>query len=203
MTLVRGLVLIVAMTTFAGCQMLGVRSSPPVPPLLQPGSGDMSVQLNQRMTLTMDGRNHHMMVVTSFTPEQTRMTGFTLSGQRLLDIVHEAGQVSSWQSEQVDREIPARWLLTQLQLAYWPAAALQEAYRSPWTFKQNGDKRTLHLEDELLVMVSYAADFRAPEAGSELTINHHRMELVMTIETLKVKKLTAPSGQGNTNEAGQ
>ena len=201
--LVRGLMLVILMTLFTGCQMLGVRTSRPVPPLLEPGSGDMSVQLNQRMTLTMEDRRHHMMVVVSFTPEQTRMTGFTLTGQRLLDIVHEDGRVSSWQSKQVDRDIPARWLLTQLQLAYWPEAALQEAYQSPWKFGHNGDNRTLYLEDELLVMVRYAADFHAPEAGSELTINHHRMDLVMTIETLKVKELSAPSGPGNPDEAGQ
>lgn len=203
MTVIRRMLLLVMMTTLAGCQILGVRTSPPTPPLLEPGSGDMAVQLNQRMTLNMDGQQHHMMVVASFTPDQTRMTSFTLTGQRLFDVVQENGQVSSWQSEQVDRDIPARWLLTQLQLAYWPQASLQEAYQAPWSFRQDGNKRTLNLEGELLVMVSYAADFRAPEAGSEVTINHHRMELVMTIETLKVKTLNTPPSQGNTHEAGQ
>lgn len=197
------LTLLLMVVALSGCQMLGVRTSPPVPPLLEPATGGMSVQLNQRMTLRMDDRRHHMVVVTSFTPDQIRMTGFTLTGQRLLDISHEDGRVSSWQSEQVDRDIPARWLLTQLQLAYWPKAALQEAYVAPWAFSQEDDKRTLHLEGELLVMVSYAADFRPLEAGSELTIKHHRMGLVMTIETLKAKELTAQSGPGNTSEAGQ
>ncbi len=201
--LIRGVLLALAMIALAGCQMLGVRPSPSVPPLLEPGSGEMVVQLNQRMTLTMDGRHHHMMVVVSVTPEQTRMTGFTLTGQRVLDIVHEGGKVSAWQSEQVGRDIPARWLLAQLQLAYWPEAALQEAYGSPWVFSQEGAQRALHLEDGLLVMISYGADFHAPEAGTELTINHLRMGLVMTIETLKTKDLAVPSGPGNSRKAGQ
>jgi hypothetical protein len=183
--------------------MLGVRPLPPVPPLLEPGSGDMAVQMNQRMTLTLEDRRHHMMVVVSFTPEQTRMTGFTLTGQRLLDIVHEDGKVSIWQSEQVDRDIPARWLMIQLQLAYWPKAALQEAYGLPWVFVQKGTQRALYLEDELLVMVSCAPDFHALKAGSKLIINQPRMGLVMTVETLKVKDLAAPSGSGNRQETGQ
>jgi len=202
MRIVRVWALVALVTTLVGCQMLGVRTSPPVPPLLEPGSSGLAVQLNQRMTLAVDDRKHHMMVVVSFTPEQTRMTGFTLSGQRLLDIVHEGGRVSSWQSEQVDRDIPARWLLSQLQLAFWPEAVLQQAYRSPWAFSQDARQRSLHLEGELLVMVSYAADFRGPEVGAEATINHHRMELVMTIETLKVKDLEVPSEPDNPHEAG-
>jgi hypothetical protein len=91
----------------------------------------------------------------------------------------------------------------QLQLAYWPETALKKAYGPPWLFTEKGAQRTLHLEGDLLLMVSYAADFHAPEAGSELTINHHRMDLVMTIETLKVKELSAPSGPGTPDEAGQ
>lgn len=183
--------------------MLGVRSSPPTPPLLEPGSAGLAVQMNQRLTLTIDGKRHHMISVVSVTPEQTRMTGFTLTGQRLLDIVHEDGKVSAWQSEQVKRDIPARWLLAQLQLAYWPKAALQEAYRSPWLFSQKGPRRALHLEGELEVMISYSADFHAPEAGKELTINHPRMGLVMTIETLKVKDLAAQLEPGNRQEPEQ
>ncbi|MCL1487442.1 MAG: DUF3261 domain-containing protein [Marinobacter sp.] len=201
--MIRGVLLALAIITLAGCNMLGVRPLPPVPPLLEPGSGDMAVQMNQRMTLTLEDRRHHMMVVVSFTPEQTRMTGFTLTGQRLLDIVHEDGKVSIWQSEQVDRDIPARWLMTQLQLAYWPKAALQEAYGLPWVFVQKGTQRALYLEDELLVMVSCAPDFHALKAGSKLIINQPRMGLVMTVETLKVKDLAAPSGSGNRQETGQ
>jgi hypothetical protein len=183
--------------------MLGVRPSPPVPPLLEPGSGGLNVQLNQRMTLSMDGRKHHMVMVVSFSPTQTRMTGFTLTGQRLLDIVQEGGRITSWQSELVDRDIPARWLLSQMQLAYWPEKALQQAYREPWSLRQEARERALYLEDELVVMVSYAADFSGPEAGSQLTIKHHRMALVMAIETLKVKELAARSGPDNMSEAGQ
>ncbi|XKH01063.1 DUF3261 domain-containing protein [Marinobacter nauticus] len=195
--------LVAVLATLAGCQMLGVRPSPPVPPLLEPGSGGLNVQLNQRMTLSMDGRKHHMVMVVSFSPTQTRMTGFTLTGQRLLDIVQEGGRITSWQSELVDRDIPARWLLSQMQLAYWPERALRRAYHGPWSLRQKARERALYLEDELVVMVSYAADFSGPEAGSRLTINHHRMALVMAIETLKVKELAARSGPDNMSEAGQ
>lgn len=200
---IRGVLLALAVIALAGCQMLGVRSSPPAPPLLEPGSADLAVQMNQRLTLTLDGKRHHMISVVSVTPEQTRMTGFTLTGQRLLDIVHEDGKVSAWQSEQVKRDIPARWLLAQLQLAYWPEAALQEAYRSPWLFSQKGPRRALHLEGELEVMISYPVDLHVPEAGGELTINHPRMGLVMTIETLKVKDLAALLEPGNSQEPEQ
>ena len=201
--LIRVVSLVVVMITVAGCQVLGVRSLPTISPLLEPASGDMSVQLNQRMTLTMDERRHHMMMVTRFTDKQTRVTSFTITGQRLLDVVHEDGKVSHWQSEQVDRDIPARWLLTQLQLAYWPEAALRNAYGAPWVFSQDDTHRALHLEDELLVMVSCTAGFRAPEVGSKLTIEHHRLSLVMTIETLKIKNLAAPPEGGNNRKAGQ
>ncbi|SFK09123.1 Protein of unknown function [Marinobacter persicus] len=192
-----------AMAALAGCQTLGVHRGPATPPLLEPGSSGLSVQLNQRMTLQMDGRKHHMMVVASFTPEQTRMTGFTLTGQRLMDIVHEGDDIRRWQSDKVKREIPARWLLSQLQLAYWPAEVLQAAYTGPWVFAQGDRQRSLRLEDELLVMVKYAADFDGPGAGSELTITHHRMALEMTIETLKIKDVTAGSGPDSNHEAGQ
>jgi len=198
-----GWALVVVLATLAGCQMLGVRPSPPVPPLLEPGSGGLNVQLNQRMTLSMDDRKHHMVMVVSFSPTQTRLTGFTLTGQRLLDIVQEGGRITSWQSELVDRDVPARWLLSQMQLAYWPEEALQQAYHGPWSLRQEARERALYLEDELVVMVSYAADFGGPEAGSQLTIKHHRMALVMAIETLKVKELAARSGPDNMSEAGQ
>ncbi|MGO1692864.1 MAG: DUF3261 domain-containing protein [Marinobacter sp.] len=191
MASIRGVLLALAMIALTGCQMLSVRSSPPVPPLLEPASGGMAVQLNQRLTLIVDGLRHHIISVVSITPEQTRMTGFTLTGQRLLDIVHENGKISAWQSEQVARDMPARWLLAQLQLAYWPEAALQEAYGSPWKVSQIGPQRALHLEGELEVVISYSAKFHAPETGAELTINHPRMGLVMAIKTLKMKDLAA------------
>lgn len=174
--------------------MLGVRSSPPVPPLLEPGSGEVVVQLNQRLTLTMGDQRHHMISVVSITPEQTRMTGFTLTGQRLLDIVHEDGRVRAWQSEQVERDIPARWLLAQLQLAYWPETALEEAYGLPWIFSKKGTRRALHLENELVVVVIYSVDFLAVEAGAELTISYPRMGLVMEVETLKMRDLAVSPG---------
>ena len=200
---VRYLLLWLAMASLAGCQTLGLSPSPATPPLLAPGSSGLSVQMNQRMTLAMDGREHHLIVVASFTPRQTRMTGFTLTGQRLLDIVHEGNELRHWQSDKVERDIPARWLLSQLQLAYWPELALQQAYRKPWRFTGGSEYRSLHLEDELMVMVEYGADFDGPEAGSSLAITHHRMGLVMTIETLKIKDVAADAGPDNNHEAGQ
>ncbi|MBB5320265.1 DUF3261 domain-containing protein [Marinobacter oulmenensis] len=196
-------VVLFALSALGGCQLLGVRTGPLAPPLLAPASGGLSVQLNQRMTLDMDGKKHHLVAVSRLAPNEIRMTGFTLTGQRLFDFASDDNGVSRWQAPQVERQIPARWMLTQLQLAYWPEAALKAGYSDPWRLSAAPGERALYLEDELLVMVSYAADFDALRAGSELTIEHHRMGLTMTMETLKAKDLATPDASARDGGAGQ
>jgi hypothetical protein len=106
---------------------------------------------NQEITLT---------TVIDVQGDNLNVVGITATGQRVFSL-HMVGTqltVDSRDAAVGANLLPPQQLLNDLQLAYWPLSALQEAMKgSPWRVKQlDAHTRRLYREDKLLAEVHYA-----------------------------------------------
>lgn len=198
---------LVGVLGLAGCQWLPVRPSWSAPPLLAPQQAGMTLQANQRLTLTRGADHHPLLAVLATSADDIRLSALGPLGQRLLDIRYDGRQLEAVTSPRVETPLSARWILAQMQLAYWPLNALQSAYGPPWRLRVTPNQRILYLDNDRLVTVTYRALGEAPEgdssqsgAGAEqgdeahrpttteqVVIVHHRLDLTVTVTTLKVR----------------
>lgn len=110
------------------------------------------------------------------------------SSQRLL--MHAQGQVAlrlTWDGTTLDQQradwlpaaLSAERVLSDLQLVYWPAAAINAALPAGWRLRELAGKRELTHHDEVLVTV------RFPEPG-RARLQQHRQGYLLDIQSAPV-----------------
>ncbi len=203
-----------------GCGLLS--STPPsLPelPLLAPSELQQHWQVTQTVTLqplptssdpqTSPGRPP-LLAVWSVTDERLDLAGLTLSGQTLLTLTYQArqgqaGQLSEQSTDLLPAGVSGRDILSQIQLAYWPLSALQNALRtSPWQLREipgadNRQQRQLYLPslgqpwDNSQPVLSIAHWPNAGQQPGKVTIIHHLQHWQLDIDTLSIENLAPAS----------
>jgi len=127
---------------------------------LPPSALPQPLSLQQRLTFT-HGKRHDIV---------DAMVESDAEGTRL--VIHAQGQVAlrlDWDGK-VLKQQRAPWLpaaldgervLTDLQLVYWPVAAISAALPAGWTLSEIGDRRELHKDGAVVATVEYPQPLHA------------------------------------------
>ena len=127
---------------------------------LSPSALPQPLSLQQRLTFT-HGKRHDVV---------DAMVESDADGTRL--VIHAQGQVAlrlDWDGK-VLKQQRAPWLpaaldgervLTDLQLVYWPVAAISAALPAGWTLSEIGDRRELHKDGAVVATVEYPQPLHA------------------------------------------
>lgn len=184
-------VLCLCLLVLPGCQTLRMAFGPTAPPLVPPQKDMASLQLSQRVTIrTPDGETRRMLAITTLAPDRMQLNGLSVTGQRLMEIRWDGKSLDTWQTPGLEKALPAKWLLAQIQLAYLPEPVLRQHYRGNWSLQTDTGKRHLLLEGESNITVVC----RAPLSGgrnclvpdTSVLIDHHQSGLFIRVDTLKV-----------------
>lgn len=175
----------------SGCQILTLASGPDSPPLVPPQQDRATLQLSQRLMIRMpDGQTRRMLAVTTLASDRLQLNGLSSTGQRLLEVRWDGDELATWQAPGMEKSVPARWLLAQIQLAYLPATVLHRHYRDNWSLQTDTGKRHLLLEGESHITVTCRAPFSDGNdcllPGTSVLIDHHRSGIFVRVDTLKV-----------------
>lgn len=208
-------IVVLSAVLLVGCQSLTRPPSLPSPTLLSPAAAEMTLQATQQLSVQHGDSSRQLLVVLALNPQQLRLSGLSGLGQRLLDIEHDGKSVQSRYYHDMVLPLSAEWIIAQLQLAYWPLAALQQTWREPWQVTATANQRTLYLEGQPLLTVTYqplsaahsttneqslpdqAARQHLPSPTEQVVIVHQTMNTTLTVTTLQAQIKSQAKGSAS------
>ncbi|MDP5009160.1 MAG: DUF3261 domain-containing protein, partial [Glaciimonas sp.] len=149
---------------------------------LSPASLGTSISLQQHLLVERDdanGRTDQLDVALEIDPQQINMVGLAF-GQRVLTINYDGQRVQSWRHMMLPSQVQAEDVLEDMQLTLWPLAAIRAALPVGWKVEQQGLRRTLSLNDEIVMVINY--DNEVPWVG-KVNLTNLRYHYRLTIES--------------------
>lgn len=147
-------------------------------------SGAVPLSLSQRLTVTplpavsQDGISppaKNLDALLEISPDQVQLAGFAL-GQRILTVSWDGQSLTSSRHALLPKEVDEQRVLRDVQLVYWPTAAIQAALPAGWKLSEEGSIRTLTLGQQTAITIRYHATPRwAGQAELENTLEHYRL----------------------------
>jgi hypothetical protein len=136
-------------------------SSLPVLPAASLGSSHSAQQIVRAAFADSDAT---MQCVVEITPQRMSVVALNALGLRLFSVAVEDGQTTVERMPGVPEQIQPERILSDIQLAYWPLAKLQQAYRgSAWQVSEPfAGTRRLKRDGRLIAEVHYAQPTRNP-----------------------------------------
>jgi hypothetical protein len=157
----------VAALAFAALFLLGCAAMAPRPasvvaglPVLAPATLGESRTAQQVLHVAFGGRDATLSAVLSITPERLQVVGLNAVGLRLFTVEYAGGELKSERSPGLPSEVDPARVLADLQLAFWPLAALQAATRDTAyeISEPYARARRLKRDGRLIAEVHYADD---------------------------------------------
>ncbi len=123
-------------------------------PLIQPlgpAALGRSVEARQQVTVHYRGTTRSLQIALRVVPDDLTLVGLSAMGQRVFTLGWNGQAIERGQGLDAGKRIPAKRILADLELAYWPLPALRKALTDPdLHLQQLGDTRTLWRGDKLL-----------------------------------------------------
>lgn len=153
---------VMATCLLAGC-VSGPRSVPTTQdswPLLSPASLMKSQQVSQVLRGDYGDTTFSLRAVVTVDAQQLTVIGVTSMGMRAFTLKYDGKNLSEERAPQVPDALQARSLLNDLQLAFWPLPALQQAWQASGgeVSEPYPGTRRLKRAGALLAEVHYATD---------------------------------------------
>ncbi|WP_184035409.1 DUF3261 domain-containing protein [Chitinivorax tropicus] len=169
----------VALLVAAGLSACSTPSKPPALLQLAPATLGQALSLQQRVTVDRDGQQHTLDAVLEVDHDQLTLVGMAL-GQRVLTLHHDGTQLHSHTHPLLPSQVQAADILSDLQLALWPAARIVEALPTGWRLDATPTTRTLFQGQQRVAEIHYTAQ---PPWLGRIELHNLRYEYQLTIES--------------------
>lgn len=117
---------------------------------LPPNALDTEVEVRQRLVLLRGEESRSMQVAIRVDAERLTLIGLSDLGQRLFTLTSDGRQADLTSRVPDLRGLDPNWILTDLQLAYWPLPSLRAALPEELRLEQRAALRTLWRDRRLL-----------------------------------------------------
>lgn len=171
--------LVLLLTLLIGCASIPGRIQ--LPELkLSPADFAGSVSLSQRLTVsalpaTSAPVSKQLDAQLEIDPARVQLAGFAL-GQRVLTISWDGAVLTSQRHPMLPAEIKEQRVLRDIQLVYWPAAAIQAALPPGWSLNETAGSRSLLFHADPLIHITYQSSPRwAGQAELRNIPEHYRL----------------------------
>lgn len=143
-----------AVTRIAGLVLgLGLAGCAPKPLIqpLGPSALHRSIEARQQVTVHYHGHTRSLQVALRVAPDDLTLVGLSAIGQRLFTLGWNGREITHRGGLAKNRHLPARRILADLELTYWPLPALRKALAGDaMHLEQLGSTRALWDGDKLL-----------------------------------------------------
>jgi len=147
--------------------------------------------LSQVVTNTYGPEKHSLRVETEFAPGRMVMVGVSHLGAPLFELVLENGTLQSRTLGATTLPFDPRFILSDVQLAYWPFDKVRAALRKGGYELRQSDDRTERLiydpYEKLIVRILFT---QQGDGGADLRIQHFDLPYELQIETLEQGGIT-------------
>lgn len=147
---------------------------------LAPAALGTSISLHQHLRLERDGRTDHFDAALEVDAQHVSMIGLAL-GQRMLSLDYDGAALTQWRHALLPAHVRAEDVLEDIQLTYWPAAAIRAALPAGWRLDEHGRQRTLWSNGTLVVQIDYSAQ---PRWHGTITLSNLRHQYRLVIQSV-------------------
>ena len=146
-----------------------------------------SRRIVQQLTAVWPGRQETLLCVLELDSRRMAMAGLTGDGLSLFDLSYDGTTLQSDKNPLLPESVAPELIIADLQLVYWPVAALQKMLPRPWRLEADSHHRRLYFNEEPRVDVHYLAPDAIWPKAVELV--NHRYNYRLQIKTISYEAL--------------
>lgn len=146
---------------------------------LSPAAFPQSISLQQHVEVAQGGKSVDFEAVLDVTPEAVTLVGLAFN-QRVFTLKYDGVKLQESRSKMLPREVQAGDVLSDLQIALWPADAVRSALPVGWTLKDSEGQRVLSQSDTARTTITYSA---TPRWSGTITLQNHQCDYRLLIKS--------------------
>ena len=173
-----GATLCIAAVLLAGCTTkeeiparLGLR--------LAPAALGESISVQQHLTVQRAGGTNDLDAALEVDPHKVSLVGLAL-GMRVLSLEFDGKELTEWRHPMLPKQVSAADVLEDVQLTLWPVADIARALPAGWQIEEQGLRRTLRREGEVVATIDYSG---MPRWKGKAVLDNIRYKYKLTIES--------------------
>lgn len=122
---------------------------------LHPAELDATVSAQQHLTVERDGSTNDLDAALEIDPTRVSLVGLAL-GMRVLSLDFDGRELREWRHAMLPSQVRAADVLEDLQLTLWPVEAIARALPPGWQVEDQGLRRTLRRDGEVVATITYS-----------------------------------------------
>jgi hypothetical protein len=146
---------------------------------LAPAALGASISLQQHLRVERAGRIDELDAALEVDGERLELVGLAF-GQRVLSLTYDGNELTSWRHAMLPSQVQSEDVLEDLQLTLWPVDAIAAALPAGWRIAEQGLRRTLYLDEQVMTTISYSAQ---PRWSGTVVLDNLRYGYRLTIQT--------------------
>ncbi|MEO7997774.1 MAG: DUF3261 domain-containing protein [Gemmatimonadaceae bacterium] len=146
---------------------------------LSPAAFPQSISLQQHVEVEQGGKSVDFEAVLDVTPEAVTLVGLAFN-QRVFTLKYDGVKLQESRSKMLPREVQAGDVLSDLQIALWPADAVRSALPAGWILKDSEGQRVLSQSDTARTTITYSA---TPRWSGTITLQNHQYDYRLLIKS--------------------
>ena len=169
--------LFAALISVLGCAALKPAPRPKDPGLflLSPSEAGRELSLQQQLRFSRGKAVFEAVAAIEIDRQSMRLAALGPLGNRMLSLVWDGKNYSEEKDPRLPKELPLKLILRDIQLAYFPAEALQKNLPAGWTLKDGPKFRSLESGGEEIIRIRYDGSQRwnSPLIFEHLGLGYH------------------------------
>lgn len=171
--------LLAATLLLASCAHVQHRPSPSPALRLAPATLDASLSLQQRLTVRHGARTQRADALLEVDDNTLRLV-LLVGPKRMLTLMFDGESVEETRDPALPEALAGERFVDDIQLAYWPAAAIRSVLPPGWTLDESPLRRTLRQDGAAAVEVHYS---QATRWLGHIEIHHLRQDYRLSIDS--------------------
>ena len=141
----------------------------------------------QQITAHWANKQATMLCVLELDKQHIAMAGLSNEGLSLFNLSYNGKKLTVDKSPLLPDSVAPEYIITDLQLVYWPVAELQKSLPSPWRLVATKSQRELYYQTQKIVAVQYVEPDATWAKAVELT--NYRYHYQLNIKTISYEAL--------------
>lgn len=147
-----------------------------------------SRRIMQQLTALWPGRQETLLCILELDSRRIAMAGLTNDGLSLFNLSYDGKTLQADKNPLLPDSVAPEFIIADLQLVYWPLAALQKIIPKSWKLLADGNHRRLYSNDVLHIDVHYLAQDAIWPKNVELV--NYRYNYRLQIKTISYETLS-------------
>lgn len=146
---------------------------------VSPASFGRSLTLTQQITVEAFGETRGFEAVVAIDSDALDLAALAM-GRRMIAVHLDAAGLREQRDPLLPEAVSGARILRDLQLAFWPQAALSAALPAGWRVQDSPGRREVQLNGALILTIDYAGE---PHWRGRTILTHHRFGYRLTIDS--------------------